>query len=574
MIYDKQIPFNIEWLPQEEQHYHGPRKRMREFLQKYPLSEHEIFRQEQVIDFLVTIYSRYIQAIMKVKFYKIVDETSTKPLHFFIIWCNYNVEAREELYQRCEEITASTGWYPVITGHRAFHHQRQFLDYIDNGLKKAMNKSAIERLPGLGKYIGIVNLDSGLGTSILVKTTTYDLILDTGMPDDKLKIEEFRETARKWIFISHSHKDHTGGMNRFVKNKNYIIAISPISLELFLNAIADYEDISSYLAKDFFYRLAPMWYRSKYRFSDGSSIETIPTYHFPGSMGYLFTFSNGKTLFYSGDLNVSASYFSNRGNAKNLFNNNRLNIDYGIIDGAYIGRQIGSHTNSMQNISQHIESSLMSGRNFLVLTPPSDYGLFLYLHLYELLVTSLRKQYNICLFLDSDIINQLNILEWRIKRKETGSLDDAIIEFLEKRKTLAESVLVYDFMFDTISNLEQINERNINAVFVLNDQKFTDNTYLSLEMFDLMENNGLDIARFGKAVSKPTQVDFIDEHRIQNYDDDTLLLHTTEQLLVEYFLQGNHTYENVYLFHNFGNRLKRFILNLQQSGYNKQMTPL
>lgn len=264
---------------------------MIEYLRKYISTQKEL-DQKQVIQHLITKYQCYSHAIMKIKFYKVFDHKSKLTLRFFLIWCNYDVKTREELYLNSEEITASTGWYPVITGHRTFHHQRQSLDFIDNGLKKAMNKSDIENLPGLGNLLDIVNLNKGTGTSILLRTTTYDLILDSGMPGDKLELDELRYAARKWIFVSHSHKDHTGGLHQFIRDKNFVIAISPIGLELLFNAISGFADINTYLTKDFFYRVAPMWYRTIYRFSDGSSVETIPTYHFPGSIGYLFTFSN------------------------------------------------------------------------------------------------------------------------------------------------------------------------------------------------------------------------------------------------------------------------------------------
>lgn len=515
---------------------------------------------------------------MKIKFYKVYDQKSKLTLRFFLVWCNYNVEAREELYLNSEEITASTGWYPVITGHRAFHHQRQFLDLIDNGLKKGMNKSDIEKLPGLGNLLEIVNLDKFTGTSILLKTTTYDLILDSGMPGDKLELDEFRSTARKWLFITHSHKDHTGGLYPFILDKNFVIAISPISLELYLNAIAGFTDINTYLTKDFFCRVAPMWYRTVYKFGDGSSVETVPTYHFPGSMGYLFTFSNGKSLFYSGDLNVSVSYFSKelgftRGEDY-LFDLGKPFVDYGIIDGAFIGRKIGSHSSGTQNISQTIEISVINGRNHLLLAPPDDYGLFLFLYLYDMLISRSKRKIDIRMFVDPQIIRQLEIIEWRLKRKQKGSLDDAFIKFLEKRKTLAESVRVFDYMSDTIYNLKQINDRNIRAVFILDNQKYADRNYLSPTILALIGKPGLDVSRVGKAATQPTTSDVLNDNRIIDFDDNIWLLHSTEKMLMDYFLKGKQTYEHVYLFHNYKSRFKKFINLLQQCGYCDQISSL
>lgn len=578
MAEDRQYLFNIEWLPQEVQHYHGPRKRMKETLRKYPVSDQTAYDQKQVIEHIVTKYHQYANAIDKIKFYRIIDEGAKTHLRFFVVWCNYRVEAREELFLNSEEIAASTGWYPVITGRRAFHHQRHLLDFVDDGLKKAMNKSNIEKLPGLGNLVDIMNFSKGAGTSILLKTTTYDLILDSGMPDDTLKFNELRPHTRKWLIVSHSHKDHTGGLRPFVEDSNYVIAISPISLELFLNTMAGFVDINTYLPKNFFYRVAPMWYRSAYKFADGSSIATVPTYHFPGSVGYLFTFSDGKTLFYSGDLNVSASYLAEKlGFAEGeafAFDLGLPHVDYGIIEGALVGRRIGSPSSGTRDIFQGIAHSVANGRNHLLLTPASDYGLFLFLFLYDKLISRSTRKADIRLFVDPQIVKQLEIIEWRMKRKQAGSLDDSLLGFLKNRNTLAESVRVYDFTADTTDNLKQINDREIRSVFILDDQRYADHSYLSPAILALMEKSGLDISRVGKGATLPTASDLIDNNRITDFDGDVWLLHSSERMLMDYLLKGKQSYGQVYLFHNFKRRFEKFIKQLQQSGYSGNVSSL
>lgn len=369
------LPFDIEWLPGEAQFFHGPQKRMRETLLKHSQTGQKRFSQKQVIDYILKNHSLYVSNIEKIKFYRIIDKATKDPLHFILIWCNYSIEAREELFAQSDQITTVTGWYPLITGHRVFHHQRQLIDLIDIGLKKAMNKSDIEKFPGIGKLMKIVNFSKGNGTSILLKTTTSDLVLDAGLPEDELRFDELQPMAQKWLFISHSHKDHTGGIIQFLKNKKYVIAINPVSIELFLNAITNFENLDDYLSLNFFNRLAPMWYRSEYRFNDGSSIETIPTYHFPGSTGYLFKFSDGETLFYSGDLNVSVSYLNtNPGFVEengSSFDLGRQFVDYGIIEASFVGRKIKSNNGNVEDLIHTIEKSIIKGRNHLLLTPPS-----------------------------------------------------------------------------------------------------------------------------------------------------------------------------------------------------------
>jgi hypothetical protein len=314
-----------------------------------------------------------------------------------------------------------------------------------------------------------------------------------------------------------------------------------------------------------------MWNGTKYKFADGSSVEAIPTYHFPGSVGYLFTFSNGKTLFYSGDLNVSASYLAEKlgfaEGAPTIFNLGRSFVDYGIIEGAFVGRKIGSSSNCTKDISHAIENSIANGRNHLLLTPSSDYGFFMFLHLYDILISRPTRKVDVRLFLDPQIIRQLEIIEWRLKRKQRGSLDNSLLQFLKKRNTLAESVRVFDFASSAEANLKQINDRNIRTVFILDDQKYTDHDYLSPSILALMEKSGLDVSRVGKAATLPTTSDLIDKNRITDFDGNIWLLHSSEKMLMDYLLKGKQSYGQVYLFHNFKGRFEKFAKQLKYYGY-------
>ncbi len=91
---------------------------MRETLLKYSQTGQKRFSQKQVIDYLLKNFSLYISNIEKIKFYRISNKATKDPLYFILIWCNYSIEAREELFAQGDQITAITDWYPLITGHR------------------------------------------------------------------------------------------------------------------------------------------------------------------------------------------------------------------------------------------------------------------------------------------------------------------------------------------------------------------------------------------------------------------------------------------------------------------------
>jgi len=567
----KTYPFHIEWLPHGDQVYHGPRRRMRRMLSKHSKSTNEVYTQAQVVDYLLATYPNLSRSIDKVKFYLVHDRDLL--LRFFIMWCGHSVDVRETFFEDSKQIVALTGWYPMVTGHRVFHHRRKLVDFVDAGLRKAMNKANIEALPGLGTLVEITNLSQGEGTSILLRSSTYDLVLDTGMSENDLKLDLLNPKTRKWLFVSHSHKDHTGGMAPFVTDRKFVVASSPITLELFLQAVSDEIRIQEYLPKHFFYRFAPMWYRSHYQFSDGSAIETAPTYHFPGSMGFIFTFADGKTLFYSGDFNVSASYLVTKlgeGAEPFALDLGRPYLDYAILDGAFIGRRIGSALNETGGILERARASLYGGRNLLFLTPPSDYGLFLFLHLYDELISGPHKA-RTRIFLDPRVIRQLEILEWRMKRKRRGSLDDALVKFLASRVTLAESVRVFDVTANLEENLRQMNSRNLQAVMILDDAQWQ--RYLSRQVLSYLDPPGLDISRVGRAATRPADTLPPKGAETVDFDGGIWLLHSQEQLLQDYLLSGNTKYGHVFLFHNFKGRLKRFVKRVKATGYEGEIWP-
>ena len=181
---------------------------------------------------------------------------------------------------------------------------------------------------------------------------------------------------------------------------------------------------------------------------------------------------------------------------------------------------------------------------------------------------------DIRLFIDGQILKQLEIIEWRMKRKQLGSLDNALIEFLKRRKTFAESVRVYNFNVNTEENLINMNERKLNAVFILDEQRINDQEYISNTVLRLMEEPGLDISRVGKAATKPTTSERSLDRNIAGYDDSFWLLHTNEELLGNYLIAGKQTYRELYLFHNFKKRLKNFIKQIEQSGRCEKVTSL
>jgi hypothetical protein len=318
-----------------------------------------------------------------------------------------------------------------------------------------------------------------------------------------------------------------------------------------------------------------MWYGTTYRFEDGSSVLPVPTYHFPGSMGFLFRFADGKTLFYSGDLNVKAAYLSERVyglGQEGGFDVGLEQVDIGIIEAAFVGRDIGRADDSPGSIIDAVGRSVASGRHVLLLTPPSDYGLYLFLHLYDHIVSKSRRTIDARLFLDPLILRQIALIEWRMRRKQVGSLDDACRSWLASRVSLGESVRVFDASVGLEMNVNELARRGLKGVFILDDRHAMTGDYLPEGVSEALERDGMDIMRVGKAATVASAAESPDAEA--GFGASPWLLHSSEPELAAYLLAGPQRFDKVYLFHNFQRRLQRFAARLKERGFRGSVVPL
>lgn len=550
---------------------------MRELILNCPLTEDTILDEQAVLKTLIENHKDAIPFINKVKFYEVPDEQTGLMLRFLIIWCDYDLRTRMVLFEEAEAFVNSTGWYPLVTGRRSLHHKRPLLDFTEKGLRKAMNKSRIETIPGLGTLVDFFDFSPNSGTSILLQTTEYDILLDCGLQSEKLDYQKLRTGSRKWLFISHCHKDHTGGIVPFLKNRQWLVSSSPITFELLLPRIADDGRIESIIPRDFFYRFAPMWFRSQYCFSDGSSIRTVSVNHFPGSIGYIFTFADGKRLFYSGDWSFEGAYFlGNEGGGQDRVPDriaDPVSVDFALLEGEYIGREIGGKEGGIGEIHEAVLSSLASGRNHLILAQPDDYGTFLFLFLYDQFVS---RQENVSskslFFLDRSIIDQLEMIEWHLKRKHIGSLDDHLLKFMSRRAALAESVSVFDLQVRLRENIEEIKRTGLRGIFIADPKRLDDKSYLGSEILTELSSMGLDLSRLAKAATPEMPVYAgLNARRVTDFDGGIWMLHTHEMALAKYITERCNHLGSVYLFHNFKKRIERFANKMRNSGYNGEI---
>lgn len=139
------------------------------------------------------------------------------------IYTKPNFSFREEIFNDRELITSKTGWYPMISGNRANFTKvgKTEGETYWNLLKR--------RIPyvHLGKPISIRNVACDISsTALLLKCSKGCILLDTGFEVEDEIVDEVN-----FIFISHYHRDHSGGLFSFLRKREVPVILSDITLE-------------------------------------------------------------------------------------------------------------------------------------------------------------------------------------------------------------------------------------------------------------------------------------------------------------------------------------------------------
>ena len=181
----------------------GPRKRAKQMLAK----RNKILRPEEFISAFKVHLKDNFKFVQKFRFY---DYTSNKEdFHYTIVlvWTDSDVEARDTIFSSGEEVVFATGWYPLLQG--AFLDSCESVDALlaeeSSQLSLKFESSAI-----LG--ISSATSNEGGGCSIRLHMDNECILLDTGFPGAVLP-----NSNDRIAFLSHTHLDHSGGVAEISK---------------------------------------------------------------------------------------------------------------------------------------------------------------------------------------------------------------------------------------------------------------------------------------------------------------------------------------------------------------------
>jgi hypothetical protein len=225
--------------------------------QTYPL-----LSQEQFLDYLFENYIDIYQNMEWVTFQEFeVSKANWRGLQlpdggFKFRLARVNVKPdpkfRNKLFDLRENITAETGWYPLVMGSRA-----QLSNTYIQRLRGIRSRQAPANYGFLlGNISGVRNVSKKmekangdgttselLGNAILLEGTKGSLLLDTGFAVDLENIGRPRA-----IFLSHLHQDHTGGFWEALEKLNSFTILSDATLAyLFSRSHQSHEQLDKLL---------------------------------------------------------------------------------------------------------------------------------------------------------------------------------------------------------------------------------------------------------------------------------------------------------------------------------------
>ena len=262
---------------------------------------------DSFFDYLEDQYGSDTQNIEYVTFYDYFDNRDNIKYNIAYLYTTPSIRIRDVLFEDREKTTIATGWYPMVSGKRA-------------GFTRLKNStihdfySLLKHKPPyvhLGKPLSIRNVAEDISsTALLLKCEKGNILLDTGFGVDPNIVE-----IVSFVFISHFHRDHTGGLFNFLKLKEVPVIISDITLEYLLN-IPSVEQAD----KERLVRNAVLIERMRNHSLINQTIELFDSFHCPGAFGLKYKFGQ-ECVIYPGDVCLSNGFYDYSNDFETICNN-------------------------------------------------------------------------------------------------------------------------------------------------------------------------------------------------------------------------------------------------------------
>jgi glyoxylase-like metal-dependent hydrolase (beta-lactamase superfamily II) len=371
------------------------------------------------------------------------DRGDRQEIRVLFVWTENDARARLMLFDLAAEITATTGWYPMITGRFGW----VFGGETNQRLK--MSQRAPDMWPTeLGPPGRLVDLtDQGRGAEEGVRFELVceqgSLLLDVGtLPSPKLLEAADRANL---IVISHSHRDHAGAqaIASVLERCEAPLLMSELTLSQLLSATAYFA--SAKTADRLAARSHVLTVGTPLSFRCGSRLEFHHANHSPGAVMTVLTTPSEKAFLYTGDFSITNAYSDSvlqsiRGAGPAPF---PQVIDLALIDATMLAAKDESEPTDSY-FDDVVRRAMAAGQHLLVLVDTADIGVRLYLELYRLVLQGARRQTDVRTYLDWQISELISTLSRIFSRAATdkgaaAGMDDVLTKLWQSRKNAFES---------------------------------------------------------------------------------------------------------------------------------------
>jgi len=254
------------------------------------------------LDYLADTYPVLYYQLIHVNFYCFRGPRgrqlpNNREFHIAVMHVRPDPEVRDALFQRREEITQVTGWYPLVMGSRAqVLIERSRLLRMKGDLGKEIENIQVGTFE---KILSVAKTDGDkFGNAFLLQGNRGSIILDTGyqlvtpLPDDL-----------KCTFVSHFHKDHSEGLTE-VLDSNHPVLLSETTLRsLNVRFSNSPRNRANLLNNSLVIEQAQRY------INPAAQIQVFPIFHAPGSYGITIKDDADRCVIYPGDLCLNNGFY-------------------------------------------------------------------------------------------------------------------------------------------------------------------------------------------------------------------------------------------------------------------------
>jgi hypothetical protein len=498
----------------------GPRSRARSMLE----ARRSVVTPREALHAFAAILGSAFDAVQFVRFIDYTHRGEGFRYTIAVVFTRSDAIARQTVYDAAADCVAVTGWYPLVQGER-LASRRTRAAFLAQGAWTA-------RLPELRGPLTAIDLavpGEGGGCSIRARMGGSSLLLDTGFPN-QLVLTQSDRTA----LLTHTHNDHAGGFLSGATGKLPVI-MSTSTAQLLAARQAAIEGrlhAQAVLAEaDHPLILGPE-----------ATIHPFAVPHLPGAVGYELRVEE-RSLFFTGDVCLRTARHDFVAKFVERVDTSPSACRYVLLDATMAGRALGA------SAAPAADALLATaGRADIVITAVApDHLLYAYLDLFHRLRSDDYVR-------DSTYL----VATWRLRRtfevvhaafigREHTRLDP----FLLDQYGAAMSAWGESRWLIWLDDKLRVPPDRRRIWFVLND-----------ELNRVHPQGHAVLVHIGRGKLPPPRW----AHRVPELDTSPWTLHSDERTLAD-TARRLAPAGTVILFHNYENRLKRFVARHHLDAY-------